>query len=126
MCAEKTQEWASTMWAASLDLEKAFDKVFQTAVEESLVAADVDEGDINAIVEVYADLSLYMELNGCTNSRDVAVERGVRQGDPLSPKLFINVVRAVMEKIVPGWVSKGYGIQVGEPQRRNYSGDSSK
>ena len=119
MCAEKAQEWGCTVWAASLDLEKAFHKVFSEAVEDSLVSAELDKGYIDAITDIYADLSLNVNLNGSTNSRDVAVERGVRQGDPLSPKLFINVLRAVMEKLLPRWEAKRYGILVGEEADNN-------
>eukprot|EP00973_Karenia_brevis_P015988 2186256-Karenia_brevis.AAC.1 len=72
MCAEKAQEWGSTVWAASLDLEKAFDKVLPDAIYASLIDTDLDSGYIDAVLDIYADLSLYVELNGNTQSRDVA------------------------------------------------------
>lgn len=114
MCAEKAEEWGCTVSAASLDLEKAFDKVFSEAVEDSFESIDMDAGYIDAIADVYADLVLTVNLNNSINSREVAVERGVRQGDPLSTKLFINVLRVVMEKVLPRWETKRYGVLIGE------------
>ena len=52
MCAEKAQEWGCTVWAASLDLEKAFDKVFPEAVQDSLVSTELHHGYIDAITDI--------------------------------------------------------------------------
>ena len=82
MCAEKASEWGLpglTLWVASLDLEKAFDKVGAEALEESLISAELDPGYVDAITDLYVDLSLYVEIEKATCSRDVLVKRGVRQ-----------------------------------------------
>jgi hypothetical protein len=118
LCAEKAMEWGLTIWAASLDLEKASDKVFAESVETSLVSAEVDSRYVEVIADLYADLSLYVELDKSTSSRDVPVLRGVRQGDPFSPTLFINVLRAVIENLLPRWEAKKYGIQLGEDNEK--------
>ena len=41
MVAEKSDEWGEEVWAASLDLEKAFDKVYHSSVIMSLTDAEV-------------------------------------------------------------------------------------
>ena len=114
MVAEKCKEWGQTVWAASLDLEKAFDKVSFEAVTDSLTSSGVAQGYVEAIADVYASLSLYVELDNATLSRDVNIQRGVRQGDPLSPVLFINVLRVAMSKVVAKWKEKKSGVTIGE------------
>ena len=42
MVAEKADEWGMEVWAASLDLEKAFDKVFHSSVLGCLCDAGVN------------------------------------------------------------------------------------
>lgn len=117
MVAEKSKEWGQTLWVASLDLEKAFDKVFFTAVLDALRQIGIDPGYIEAVEDLYSNLSV--ELDGASRSRDVNVEPGVIQGDPFSPALFINVLRMVMANLLPTWVQKRYGITVGELHEPN-------
>ena len=109
MMAEKSKEWGQTVWAASLDLEKAFDKVFFEAVTDSLTSSGVAQGYIEAVADMYANLSLYVELDGATTSRDVKVQRGVRQGDPLSPALFNLVIPIVLRRVDVTWQRRQYG-----------------
>eukprot|EP00973_Karenia_brevis_P019190 2629814-Karenia_brevis.AAC.1 len=51
---EKSIEWGEKMWMASLDLEKAFDKVIHEAVFEGLDVSGVDAASIAAITELYS------------------------------------------------------------------------
>ena len=93
MLAEKAHEWGEELWVASLDLEKAFDKVFHTSVLECLSDAGVDSNITRSLWLFYAKQVAYVRVDGGICSRKVAIERGVRQGDPLSPILFNNVPR---------------------------------
>ena len=43
MVSEKSMEWGTTVWAASIDLEKAFDKIIHAAVLAGLQEAGVVE-----------------------------------------------------------------------------------
>ena len=53
------------------------------------------------------------------SSRIFALERGTKQGDPLSPALFNAVVEEVMRKLKSGWRSREFGIRVGDDLLNN-------
>ena len=90
MVAEKAEEWGQEVWAASLDLEKAFDKVSHALVLECLAEANVEADILNYLWRLYRRQVAYVSVDG-DQSRHVSNMRGVRQGDPLSPILFNNV-----------------------------------
>ena len=82
------------LWIVSLDLSKAFDKVFHECVIEAIFEQSVDEAHACLLQE------LYWEQTGQVGSSDwFQIFRGVRQGDVLSPSLF----NAVMEMVFKRW-----------------------
>ena len=112
LVAEKSQEWGLDLWVASLDLEKAFDKVRHSNVESALVNANVDPFIIGWLMDLYSNQSSFVQVAN-TRSRLFQICRGVRQGDPLSPILFINVMRILMDELKEEWNRKGFGTIVG-------------
>ena len=74
--------------------------------------ANVDEYIIRWLVDLYSHQASFVQL-GSTRSRLFQICRGVRQGDPLSPILFINVMRTLMKKLKEEWYRKGFGTIVG-------------
>jgi hypothetical protein len=82
MVAEKSEEWGVEVWAASLDLEKAFDKVYHNSVVEALMDAGIETDIVRFLWQCYQQQSAYILLNADSKSRLFQILRGVRQGVP--------------------------------------------
>ncbi|KAK3592171.1 hypothetical protein CHS0354_000078 [Potamilus streckersoni] len=72
---------------ALLDLAKAFDTVSHKHLVAGLERHDVNPQWINIVQDLYSDTSTSFRVNG-KNTGEIAITRGVKQGDPLSPLLF--------------------------------------
>ena len=112
MIAEKANEWGEEVWAASLDLEKAFDKVYHESVLSSLVDAGVESDVVLFLWKLYRQQQAYICLDSNDRSRLIDILRGVRQGDPMSPVLFNNVTWLIFKTLKDKWVQQGFGTIV--------------
>jgi hypothetical protein len=78
-----------------------------------LCTQGVDVRYVRVLAKLYRDQVGYISL-GDTLSKPFEINRGTKQGDPLSPALFNAVLENVLRKIKPAWHEKGYGVAVGE------------
>ena len=111
MVAEKADEWGQDVWVASLDLEKAFDKLFHASVIKHLAETGVENDVVQVLWRIYRQQRAYISMDGCS-SRLFDVLREVRQGNPLSPILFNNVTRQVFAELKAKWAREGRGTLV--------------
>ena len=90
----KANEWGLPLWIVSLDFSKAFDRVSRYALFSALAANGVEANMIHLIKMLYRN-----QVGRVDDSKHFPIDRGVKQGDVLSPMLF----NAVMDIILRRW-----------------------
>ena len=94
---EKSNEYNLPLCIGFIDYEKAFDTVEHFAIFEALRKTHVSETYINILLNIYNQATARVHLDKVV-STEFPVHRGVRQGEPLSPKLFTAVMEEVFKK----------------------------
>ena len=79
---------------ASLDLRKAFDRIEYPALFDALRDQNVGDNYISLLAAMYSNQT------GCIRGSDCFfdIERGVKQGDIISPMLFNAALELVMKR----------------------------
>ncbi len=93
-----TKTTQQTGLIAFLDFEKAFDSIEWSFIEKAMYAVGFGETFVNWVRVVYADTSSCVLNNGFTTEY-FKLERGIRQGCPLSVYLFIIAVEFLADSI---------------------------
>ena len=93
---------------AFLDVSKAFDSVSHESIFLAAASAGIPDPLVRYIRSVYTGSQTQLRVNG-TLSQAISVNRGVRQGDPLSPVLFNSVIDLALRHI-----DQGIGVSVGQ------------
>jgi hypothetical protein len=83
---------------AFLDFEKAFDTIKWSVIYDALTLFNIGPSFISWVHTIYNESSACVTNNGFS-SPFFTLERGVRQGCPLSPYLFIMVVELLANKV---------------------------
>lgn len=103
---EKYLEFNKPLYIAFVDYKKAFDSISHESIWESLKAVNINEKYINILSNIYNNSTSRVKLDRV--GKTINIKRGVRQGDPISPKLFIAVLQHVIEKLP--WSNRGINI----------------
>ena len=94
---ERANEYQQPLCLAFIDYEKAFDSVYKSAVTNALRNQGIEENYIKIIENVYSNATASIDL--FSKSATFKVEKGVRQGDTISPKLFNAVLEEIFREI---------------------------
>ena len=94
----------------NLDFSKAFDRIDRSFFLELLMKIGLDSFTLKAISCMYRRTSSFVEVNGYL-SRSITIERGVRQGCPLSALLFILSIEPLLQQIQSSQFLKSFNNQ---------------
>ena len=104
---EKADEYKIPLCFAFVDYEKAFDSIEFNPLFESLENQGVEAAYVTLLRDVYNGATSTLKLH--RDSDKIKLQRGVRQGDNISPKLFTACLQdAIINKI--NWEDNGINI----------------
>lgn len=104
---QKTEEYNRPLCLAFVDYEKAFDSVETWAVLRSLQRCQIDYRYIEVLKCLYNKATMCIRLQD-QSTNQIQLQKGVRQGDVISPKLFTSALEDVFKLL--NW--HGYGINI--------------
>ena len=104
---EKADEYKFPLCFAFVDYEKAFDSIECKPLFQSLENQGVEAAYITLLRDLYNGATSTLKLH--RDSDKTKLQRGVRKGDNISPKLFTACLQAaIINKI--NWEDKGINI----------------
>ena len=91
MMEQKCQEWGIKMWTATVDFTKAFDSISHNSIWEALKSCNVDHEYVSLLRKIYKDQKASVQTDEESESFDI--QKGSKQGDPMSSLLFNTVLQ---------------------------------
>lgn len=103
---EKTTEYNLPLFMVFIDYEKAFDSVEIAAVWQALKRQNVPSNIITILKAIYQTAKSTIHVGA--DSVNVNIQKGVRQGDTISPRLFTACLSEVFNSV--DWQHKGINV----------------
>ena len=103
---EKFSEFQLPLWVCAIDVRKAFDTVEHTGIWKALSNQGVPPAYVHLLKGLYTNQ--VGRIITPVRSRDFPIERGTKQGDPMSPSIFNAVLEDIFDQVQPIWRRKGW------------------
>ncbi|GFO16827.1 endonuclease-reverse transcriptase [Plakobranchus ocellatus] len=94
---EKSNEYNLPLCVGFVDYEKAFDSVEHFAIFDALRKININEMYVTILENIYRNASARVHIDNL-ESEPFPIHRGLRQGDPISPKLFTAAIEMIFRK----------------------------
>ena len=118
MMEQKCLEWGIKMWTATVDFTftKAFDSISHNSIWEALLSCNVDHGYVCLLRKIYKDQKASVHTD--EESEIFDIQKGSKQGDPMSSLLFNTVLQYSLKDEIQRWQKKkGMGIYLSDQER---------
>ena len=112
---ERSHEWQLPLWVSAVDFKKAFDTIDHQRLWQALHNQDVPPQYIRLLQSLYSDQSAAVKTDKL--SRHFHIQRGVKQGDPLSSLLFNSLLEDIFSVLKRRWTQRHNGIQLGHQRQ---------
>ena len=104
------------MWTATVDFMKAFDSISHNSIWEALLSCSVDHGYVCFLRKIYKDQKASVQTD--EESEIFDIQKGSKQGDPMSSLLFNTVLQYALKNAIQRWQKKkGMGIYLSDQER---------
>ena len=114
MLEQKCQEWGIKMWTATVDFMKAFDSISHNSIWEALLSCNVDHGYVCLLRKIYKDQKASVQTD--EESEIFDIQKGSKQGDPMSSLLFNTVLQYALKNVIQRWQKKK-GVDLSDQER---------
>ena len=116
MVEQKCQEWGIKMWTATVDFTKAFDSITHRSFWKARKSCNVDHEYVSLLRKIYRDQKASVQTDEESNIFDI--QKGSKQGDPMSSLLFNTVLQYSLNDEIQRWQKKkGMGIYLSDQER---------
>ena len=92
------------MWTATVDFTKAFDSISHKSIWEALKSCNVDHEYVSLLKKIYKDQKASVQTDVESNIFDI--QKGSKQGDPMSSLLFNTVLQYSLKDEIQRWQKK--------------------
>ena len=97
-------EFNKEAWITLVDFEKAFDSVEHASLWHVLKKQKVPDHFVKILKTLYKQQSAHVRID--VESRKFPLERGVKQGDPISALLFIAIMQDLCNEVDKKWQNR--------------------
>ena len=106
--AELSKEWNVPLYVAQLDLKKVFDRILHSAVLDALRLQGASVQCLAVVAALLKNSTSKISL-GHVSTVSIRLNRGLPQGAPESPLIFVIVIDMVLNKLLRTWKARGSG-----------------
>ena len=105
-------EWAQPLTIIKVDLQKAFDTIYQSSILKGLIQTNIHPTLIfNPCRELIGN-RITPHIWGCQPEHDIPLKRGSKQGAPESGLLFILAIQYLLHPLVEEWNTHNRGFKI--------------